>query len=50
MSRNAHNKRIARNKHRDQFSPLPRGTGLAFLITKLEPVETPLLALIGKAA
>jgi hypothetical protein len=45
MSVSGLNKRRARAKHRDQFSIIPAGTPLDFIVRKggLTPLRTPLL-------
>lgn len=48
MSKNASNKRRAKAKHRDQFSGLPLGTPLGFLIARagVLPLSTPLMDML----
>lgn len=48
MSKNASNKRRAKARHRDQFSALPRGTSLAFLVQKVTPLSTPFLDMLRR--
>jgi hypothetical protein len=48
MSKNAQRKRREKAKHRDQFSPVPRGTPLAFFIRNVEPVSTPLMEMLRR--
>jgi len=49
MSRNSFNKRLARKRHRNEFSRYPYGkVDLAKLIMGIEPQSTPLLDLLTK--
>lgn len=45
MSKNAANKRRLKAIHRDQWSRLPKGTPLAFVIRDVVPQRTPLMEL-----